>query len=160
MEAVALRIAEDAGDELRVSIMNPSLILGPAFQPDLPSSLDFLRRILAGESMSEEIPQGSMSIIDARDLATLHVKAFEHSDAHGRYFAVKRSWSWRQILGALEQLHPPYTKPDTPEPDEAVIPTQFDLSRQESLGHTPRGLHDILRGALEDLRARDLIPEV
>lgn len=40
------------GDE-RVCIMNPSLILGLAFQPETPSSLAFLSKILRGERMGE-----------------------------------------------------------------------------------------------------------
>ena len=157
MEALALRMAKEAGDALRVSIMNPSLILGPAFQPELPSSLRFLHQIVTGERMTEEVPTGSMSIIDVRDLAALQVRAFEQPEAHGRYFAVKRSWPWRDILAALEQLCPPYSMPaQAPEPDE---PSAYDLSRQETLGHTPRDLHEILEGALGELRQRGLLEE-
>ena len=157
MEAVALRAMEESEGALRVCILNPSLILGPAFQPELPSSLRFLRQILTGEKMAGAIPRGSMSIIDARDLAELHVRAFEQPEARGRYFAVKRSWSWRDILTALEQVCPEYTMPDTPPPEEPVRPTQFDLSRQRALGVTPRDLPAILEGVVQELRSRGLL---
>ena len=157
MEAIALRMAAESEGRLRVAIMNPSLILGPALSPELPASLSFLAKIIAGERMGEAIPPGSMSIIDARDLAALHVAAFENPDAAGRYFAVKRSWPWREILHALATVHPGYTPPDTPEPPDSPDPTAFDLTRQASLGVDLRGLEDILRGAVDELVGRGAV---
>jgi nucleoside-diphosphate-sugar epimerase len=157
MEAVALRVAEESEGALRVAIMNPSLILGPAYQPELPASLAFLARIITGERMAEAIPPGSMSVVDARDLAALHVAAYEDPAASGRYFAVKRSWPWREILHTLAAVHPDYTPPDTPAPADPPAPTEFDLGRQASLGVTLRGLEDILRGAVDELVGRGAV---
>ena len=46
----------------------------------------------------------------------------------------------------------------TPDPDEVPVrATQFDLSRQASLGVTLRGLDDMLADLVAELRRRDMI---
>lgn len=154
MEAVALRMMEDSEGVLRVAIFTPSMIAGPAFQPELVPSLRWLLAIIKGERMADSIPNGSMSAIDVRDLAALQIAAFEQPEAKGRYFAVKRSYAWREILSTLQDVCEPYSMPDVPEPEHPVTPTQFDLSRQQSLGVVPRNLDAILAGVVEELRAR------
>lgn len=154
MEALALRMMEESEGKLRVAIFNPSMIAGPAFQPEMVSSLRMLLSIIKGERMADAIPGGSMSVIDVRDLAALQVAAFEQPEARGRYFAVKRSYPWREILATLDRVCDAYAMPDLPEPEQPVVPTQFDLSRQESLGVVPRDLEAILHGVVEELKAR------
>lgn len=155
MERSALSLGEKLG--IRVCIMNPSLIIGPAFQPDLPSSLDFVRRILAGERMSDRAPDGSMSMIDARDLAALHVAALESSDAHGRYFGVKQSWHWQDILEAFDRAAEDYSAPSWPDGEDRSEPTGYDLARQSQLGVSVRGLDDMVSGVVGELVRRDAL---
>ena len=53
----------------------------------------------------------------------------------GRYFAVKKSYHWGDILGSLKKAHPSYALPETSyKPGEEVTPTQFDFTRRDSLG--------------------------
>lgn len=151
MERLAIPLGEKL--DIRVAIMNPSLILGPAFQPELPSSLRFLNSIVSGDKMSDRAPDGSMSMIDVRDLAALHVAALTNDDARGRYFGVKKSWHWQDILEALERIHPDYTAPEWPD-EERSEPSGYDLTRQNTLGVSVRGLDEILQGAVEELRLR------
>jgi nucleoside-diphosphate-sugar epimerase len=153
------RALELAADDLRVAIMLPSLILGPALSPEPSGGLRFLRRILVGERMAEGAPDGSMSIIDARDLAALHVAALEQPEARGRYFALAKSWHWQDILEALGRVHPAYEPPAWPADQARSSPTQFDFTRRDQLGVTLRGLDEILGGAVEDLRRRGMLPE-
>ena len=47
-------------------------------------SLPFLVKILRKEMLSK-IPNGSMSLIDVRDLASLEIAAIENKDAKGRH---------------------------------------------------------------------------
>merc|ERR1712196_389106 len=99
--------AEAAKDAPRLCIMNPNLILGPQLQPGAISgnSLPWMVKILKKERMGEEIPNDSMSIIDVRDLAELHVQCAEKDSASGRYFGVQRSWPWGEILTTLEKVY-------------------------------------------------------
>lgn len=151
------RALELAGNDLRVAIMNPSMILGPAFSPEPPGGLQFLQAILAGERMADGAPDGSMSLIDVRDLAALHVAALEQDGARGRYFGLVQSWHWQDILGALGRIHPDYEAPDWPRDRPRSPPTQFDFSRRDQLGASLRGLDAILTGAIDELKRRKMI---
>lgn len=155
MERLAMGLGEEL--DIRVAIMNPSLIIGPAIQPELPSSLSFIAKILNGERMSDRAPDGSMSIIDVRDLAALHAAALESPDASGRYFGVKRSWHWQEILEAFGRVHSGYEAPEWPAGEERSEPTGYDLTRQAQLGVTLRGLDAIVSGAVEELQRRNAL---
>lgn len=142
----------------RLVIMNPNLILGPQLQPGVPkgNSLPWVKRILTKEAMSEKIPNDSMSIIDVRDLAELHVAAAEHVNASGRYFGVNQSYKWEEILNTFSTVYKSYTPPPRFEGD-AKIPTQFDHSRKNSLGVTLRPLEETLRDLITFMKERNVI---
>lgn len=142
----------------RLCILNPNLVLGPQLQPGpvRGNSLPWVARILRGESMSEGVPNDSMSIIDVRDLAALHVAAAEQRTASGRYFGVHRSWPWEDILAALHRAHPPYTVPPRFE-GPANTPTQFDHTRKESLGVRLRSLEETMADLVSFMKSRDVL---
>ncbi len=157
LDQIVLDKMAASGGAFRVCTINPSMIVGPAYQPEPVVSLGRFAAIICGERLVDRIPNTSMSMIDVRDLAALHVNALERDQASGRYFGVKQSWHWRDILEALERACPAYTMPQ-PDPDEVPVrPTQFDLSRRDSLGVTVRGLDDMLAGVVEELHRRKMI---
>ena len=125
----------------RLCIMNPNLILGPQLHPGPISgnSLPWIVSILKGEKMNSEIPNDSMSIIDVRDLAALHVACATDKTASGRYFGVNKSFPWEEILSGFEAAYPSYKKPKRFE-GRSAVPTQFDFSRRDSLGLRLRSL--------------------
>jgi len=140
----------------RVAVINPSMIVGPAFQPDPVASLIRFAEILGGKRMADGVPNSSMSLTDVRDLAALHVAALESPSARGRYFGVKASWHWRDILRALQRAWPAYRMPPI-DPDEVpVVPTRFDLTRPASLGIGLRGLDAMMAGLVEELQRRGM----
>lgn len=146
-----------SGGAFRVCTINPSMIVGPAFQPEPVVSLQRFAAILRGERFADKIPNSSMSMVDVRDLAALHVAALENDQASGRYFGVKQSWHWREILQALERACPGYKMP-APDPDEVPVrATQFDLTRQNTLGVQMRGLDEMLDGLVTELKRRSMI---
>ena len=146
-----------SGGAFRVCTINPTMIVGPSYKPEPEGSFVRFATIVRGERFADKIPNSSLSYIDVRDLAALHVNALENDQASGRYFGVKQSWHWREILGALERVHPDYKMPE-PDPDEVPVrATQFDLRRQDSLGVNLRGLDDIIGGLVEELKRREMI---
>lgn len=150
------RMAATEG-RFRVAVINPSMIVGPAYQPDPVVSLVRFAGILLSERMADRIPNSSMSLTDVRDLAALHVAALENPAARGRYFGVKRSWHWRDVLRALKRAWPDYRMPLI-DPDEVpVSPTRFDLTRQASLGVRLRGLDEMMVGLVAELQRRRMI---
>merc|ERR1711957_201005 len=91
----------------RLIIMNPNLILGPQLDPSLQitgNSLPWMIQILKKETMSNYIPNDSMSIIDIRDLAKLHIAAAFNEKASGRYFGVQQSYTWKEILTEFQAI--------------------------------------------------------
>ncbi|NKB50489.1 MAG: NAD-dependent epimerase/dehydratase family protein [Alphaproteobacteria bacterium] len=155
-QIVLARMAASDG-AFRVSTINPSMIVGPAFQPEPVTSLQRFAAIINGERFADKYPNSSMSMIDARDLAALHVSAMERETASGRYFGVKQSWLWRDILQALERAYPGYAMPAADPDAVPVRATQFDLTRQNSLGVNVRGLDEMLAGVIAELQRRRMI---
>jgi nucleoside-diphosphate-sugar epimerase len=155
----------------RLIIINPNLILGPQLDPCQEikgNSLPWMVQILKKKTMSKYIPNDSMSIIDIRDLAKLHISAaFNENEtgngagaASGRYFGVNKSYTWKDILTEFQTILSsndgkyksfeykiPALKPN--EDYENKIPTQFDHTRKDSLGVTLRPLHDTLKDLID-----------
>ncbi len=157
LDRIVLGRMQASGGALRVCTINPSMITGPAYQPEPVVGHQRFAAIIKDERFADSIPNSSMSMVDARDLAALHVAALERDDANGRYFGVRQSWHWREILQALQRVWPAYRMPPI-DPDEvAVRPTQFDLTRQNSLGVTLRGLDEMLEAHVQELVRRAMI---
>jgi len=148
------RMAASAG-RFRVAVINPSMIVGPAYRPDPTVSLVRFAEIVRGERIAETIPNRSLT--DVRDLAALHVAALENAAARGRYFGVKQSWHWRDILRALKRAWPAYRMPAIDPTEVPVRPTRFDLTRQASLGVGLRGLDAMVAGLVAELERRRMI---
>jgi nucleoside-diphosphate-sugar epimerase len=157
MDQAILRKMDEYAEAFRGVTLNPSMIAGPCFQPNPVNSLKSFKAILEGDRMADAVPNGSMSMINVQDLAHLHIAAMESPSAKGRYFGVKQSWHWRDILAALQRVVPDYTMPDV-DPDEVPARvTTFDLSRRDSLGVEVRNLDDILIEVVDELKRRKMI---
>lgn len=139
----------------RLCIINPSLILAPQLEPGSVkgNSLPWLVKIANGEAMNEKIPNDSMSIIHADDLAKLHVAAAENPKAEGRYFGCVKSWPWNEIMSAIKSAEPDFKIPVMFE-EEPKIPTQFDFTRRDSLGVELMGLDEIVKSTLDYMREK------
>ena len=151
---------EKSSTNPRLVIMNPNLILGPQLQPGAVSgnSLPWIVKILKGEAMNKQIPNDSMSIIDVRDLASLHVAAAMNKNASGRYFGVNKSWPWEEILNELGEVYPNYKSKIPPRFEgESATPTQFDNTRRDSLGITLRPLKETLKDLVDFLVEKDML---
>ena len=95
----------------RVCVINPSMIVGPAYQPEPVVSQVRFAAILKGERFADQTPNSSMSMIDVRDLASLFLAAYEAPGACGRYFGVIESWHWKDIYAALAEIVPGFETP-------------------------------------------------
>jgi nucleoside-diphosphate-sugar epimerase len=72
------------GNGLELAVVNPVGIFGPALGPDLSSSIELVRLMLTGGV--PVIPPISTSIVDVRDVASLHLLAMTHPAAAGERF--------------------------------------------------------------------------
>lgn len=73
-------VAEHGGVEL--ATVNPVGIFGPLLGDDLSGSVELLRALLNGAVPA--VPNGSVSAVDVRDVAELHLRAMVHPDAAGK----------------------------------------------------------------------------
>lgn len=146
-----------AHDGFRGVTINPSMIGGPCWQTAPVRGMHYFARIINGEAMADKVPNGSMSMIDARDLAELHLAALFNPKAEGRYFGVKQSWHWRDILAAIKRYIPDYKMPPIDDSETPLRPTAFDTARRDSLDVELRGLDDIIKAQIDALRAHGLI---
>jgi len=81
-EKAAWELATQEGFKHRLTTVNPGLVLGPALDDDIGASLDIIRLFITGAYPA--VPPVSYPTVDVRDVAALHVKAFETPDAGGR----------------------------------------------------------------------------
>ena len=72
------------GNGLELSVVNPVGVFGPAWGTDLSTSVELMRIMLTGGV--PVIPPISTSIVDVRDVASLHLLAMTHPKAAGERF--------------------------------------------------------------------------
>ena len=72
------------GNGLELSVVNPVGVFGPAWGTDLSTSVELMRLMLTGGV--PVIPPISTSIVDVRDVASLHLLALTHPAAAGERF--------------------------------------------------------------------------
>ena len=69
---------------MELSVINPSLVLGPVLETDPGASVEVVKRFLDGGFPLA--PNISFGIVDVRDVAELHLLALESSQASGNRF--------------------------------------------------------------------------
>lgn len=180
-ERAAWEYVAGDGAGLELAVVNPVGIFGPALGSDAGTSLELLRRMLDGQVPG--LPKLSMGIVDARDVADLHLLALTHPEAAGeRFLAVAGHFlTLREMAGILRgRLGERARKVPTRElPDWMVrIVGRFDAGvgqiaaelgvrkdasaakAERVLGWTPRPAADALVAGAESLLAlRDRAPE-
>lgn len=97
------------GFKHRLTTVNPGLVLGPALDDDIGASLEVIRLFLTGAYPA--VPPVSYPIVDVRDVAALHVKAFETPEAGGRrLIAAADTMSLKEISAILLEAFPDKAK--------------------------------------------------
>ncbi|MGW0158566.1 NAD-dependent epimerase/dehydratase family protein [Mycobacterium sp. NPDC003323] len=86
-ERAAWDFADAHPDGPELTVINPVGVFGPALGPNLSSSVGIIALLLGGRP--SPLPRASFSIVDARDVADLHIRAMRSPAAAGeRYLAV------------------------------------------------------------------------
>lgn len=146
---------EKEGAPFRAVAINPTGVFGPMLQPDINGTMGWIASLCKGSKT--QAANDSMSFVDVRDCAAMHVAALENPEATGRYMCLVESLHWNEIFKILKELYP--TMPDVAPCDgEPVKPTQFDLTKMNTLGVQVRDVKTILHDAVQDLVEKGLIP--
>ena len=72
------------GGAMELAVVNPAAVFGPALGPDLSLWANLLERMLSGSLRS--LPKMTLSVVDVRDVADLHVRAMTDPAAAGERF--------------------------------------------------------------------------
>ena len=86
-------IAQQSGKEkTELSVINPTVVLGPTLTEDIGTSNDFIRQILMGK-----VPAAAnlhFGFVDVRDVAAAHILAMTHDKAAGERFIASSDEMW------------------------------------------------------------------
>jgi nucleoside-diphosphate-sugar epimerase len=94
-----------------LSVVNPVFVLGPVLGPDLSTSIEVIRRMMAGGMPA--VPRLYFGVVDVRDVAALHLLAMTHPSAAGERFLcaagdflslAEIAHTLRQALGAAARV--------------------------------------------------------
>lgn len=108
-EKAAWKTATEGGFKHRLVTVNPGLVFGPALDDDIGASLNLIRLMAKGQLPAA--PPVSYPVVDVRDVANLHIKAFEKPEAGGRrLIAAAESMSVLDIAAIMREAAPDVSK--------------------------------------------------
>lgn len=108
-EKAAWDRATQNGFKHRLTTINPGLVMGPAMDDDLGASIQLLSLMTKGEFPAA--PPVSYPIVDVRDVADLHIRAYEASDAGGRrLIAASDTMSLLDIAAVMRDVAPAFAE--------------------------------------------------
>ena len=164
-ERSAWEFAQQSG--LDLVVLCPSIVLGPGFYKHTPSTSNI------GAFIDNQVPfkvPMQVSVVDVRDVADAHIRAYEQQDASGRYLVTGTHIP--DLIGALHAIDPGMVMPErtltleearqlavkSGMPVELVgQPYQYSDRRIRSqLGWMPRPVEETLRDTIAWIKDREL----
>ncbi len=102
-EKRAWSLAKESG--MNLTVICPSMVLGPAVDADTSASLEIVKRLMNGQVPI--LPPGGMSVVDVRDVAQIHVEALGNESSHGkRIIASAQYMSFLEVADILRAAYP------------------------------------------------------
>jgi dihydroflavonol-4-reductase len=98
-ERAAWDLIAASGGSTTLATVNPSLVLAPVLSGDFSDSVQVVQRLLSGKIPG--IPRLGFSIVDARDVADLHIRAMTAPEAAGQRFIAAGQFAWMADLATL-----------------------------------------------------------
>jgi dihydroflavonol-4-reductase len=106
-KAAWARVGE-RGAKDRFTTINPGFVLGPTLDKDFGTSIELIRMIMNGAYPA--VPPIAFPVIDVRDLAALHVAAFERPETGGRrLLATAGPMSLKEVAQTMKRADPART---------------------------------------------------
>ncbi|CAI0455023.1 unnamed protein product [Linum tenue] len=144
-ELAAWNFAKENGIDM-VTI-HPGFVIGPFFQPTMGAG-------------NKTYPNFHYWVVDVRDVAEAHIKAFENPLACGRYCLVESSVSFCHVLGILQEFYPTLPLADKCEEINTVKLPEFRASKEkaeEGLGIKFVPLEESLKDTIECLKDKGFL---
>ncbi|XP_062115529.1 phenylacetaldehyde reductase-like [Humulus lupulus] len=154
-------LAEEAAWEFakenRINLvtLHPGYVIGPLLSPTLSESVEIFLNQING---AETYPNIVYKIVDVRDVALAHIKAFEVESANGRYCLVGETTHIREVLQILREHYPTLRLPVKCEDDKPLMP-KYQVSKEKamSLGINFIPLEVTMRDTVENLKNKGLL---
>jgi dihydroflavonol-4-reductase len=174
-ERAAWELADERGARDRVAAVNPGVIIGPLLTDDRSVSLQALERLLNG---IPAMPRLGFNYVDVRDVADLQLLARPKPEAGGERFIAVNKFLWmsevaeilRSRLGDAASKVPTRTAPDLLVRAMSIFDggirsftgslgkrTDYDTSKAQALGLTPRAIEDSIAESAQSLIDRGLV---
>jgi len=91
-ERAAWDLIASSGSKTELATVNPTLVLAPVLSNDFSDSVQVIQRLLTGKVPG--LPRLGFNVVDARDIADLHVLAMTHPKAAGQRFIGAGKYAW------------------------------------------------------------------
>lgn len=82
--------------DIILTTINPSLVLGPALDRHIGSSLKVVQRVLRAKDPA--VPAIGLDVVDVRDIARMHVAALSKPDSQGKRVIGSAGFVWFQDI--------------------------------------------------------------
>lgn len=91
--------------EMKLTVINPALVLGPPLDGRIGTSLRIVQRLLSGKDPL--VPRLGFAVVDVRDIAQMHVRALQRDESIGYRFIGAERFVWMvDIAKALKVEYP------------------------------------------------------
>ena len=87
------------GEGLKLTTINPSLVLGPVMGGDFSTSLEIITQLMSGKLPA--VPRMGFQVVDVRDVAEAHLLALEKDVSIGQRYLVADEFMWMSELADL-----------------------------------------------------------
>jgi len=102
-EKAAWELIQAAGGATTMATVNPALVLAPVLSADYSESVQVIERLLNGRVPG--LPRLGFNIVDARDVADLHIRAMTAPEAAGQRFIAAGTYAWMADLAQMLRDH-------------------------------------------------------
>ena len=104
-EKLAWEMAQEAGDKLQITTVHPSLVLGPVLEQDYGNSAEVVKKLMDGSFPGT--PNLGLPIVDVRDVASMHIMAFENDASIGERLICSGPFLWMHEIALILRKHYP-----------------------------------------------------
>jgi nucleoside-diphosphate-sugar epimerase len=98
-ERAAWDLVAEKGGTTTLATVNPALVIGPVLSGDYSESVQVVERLMNGRVPG--LPRLGFNIVDARDVADLHIRAMTAPEAAGQRFIAAANYAWMADLATL-----------------------------------------------------------
>ncbi|KAI9078272.1 hypothetical protein K1719_039774 [Acacia pycnantha] len=100
-EEAAGKVAKE--NNIDMVTINPARVIGPLLQPTINSSTGQVLKLLNGTNTT---PNDVVGWVNVKDVANVHIQAFENPSANGRYCLAESVKHNSEVVNTLNQLYP------------------------------------------------------